>query len=544
MHATSPVGANHPSEGERSQDEDDDMEYLSRRRFLKISATTFAGVAASTQWQPLARLASAADAPAKGIATIPTFCEMCFWRCSGIAYVRDGKLWKFEGNPKDPQSRGRLCPRGTGAVGAHYDPDRLQKPLIRRGERGREEWTAVTWDEALRLHRRPDAEDQGAAWAGSRRRHHTRHRPALFPACAEELGRDQFRRTVVRAMPRPPRRRLCADVRRRPGLTRAHRHREHRLPGPDRVAPRREHAQLAGAGIRQGGRTAHSDHRRRSALLGSGQQGQALAADQAGHRSRAAARVDERAGDRGPLRPGVRREIRPRLRQVRRRDQGVHPRMGGDGNRHRREPDPRYRARIREPSASDDRAPRPARELERRRHAKEPRHRAAVRAARQLGPQGRALPGGRHEDRALSAASVSEVGQAEGGWLGRRALPFRRRRDHDQHPRRDAYQQAVSDQGLVRLLVEHPLRAAEHERDAEGDRQSRPVGRRRHDRKRDRRLRRRRAAGVHVPRAPRRASGRLRPHRMDVAAPAGRRRAARAETGLVDRAKSSRKSSA
>ena len=75
MHATSPVGANHPSEGERSQDEDDEtMEYLSRRRFLKISATTFAGVAASTQWQPLSRLANAADAPAKGIATIPTFC--------------------------------------------------------------------------------------------------------------------------------------------------------------------------------------------------------------------------------------------------------------------------------------------------------------------------------------------------------------------------------------------------------------------------------------------------------------------------------------
>ena len=95
--------------------------------------------------------------------------------------------------------------------------------------------------------------------------------------------------------------------------------------------------------------------------------------------------------------------------------------------------------------------------------------------------------------------------------------------------------EAVSDQGLVRLLVEHPLRAAEHERDAEGDRQPRPAGRRRHDAERDRRLRRRRAAGGHVPRALRRAAGRLRPHRVDVAAPAGRRRAARAEAGLVDR---------
>jgi len=125
------------------------MEHLSRRRFLKISAATFGAAAVATQWEPIARVASAADAPAGAVRTVPTFCEMCFWRCSGIAHVRDGKLWKFVGNPKDPQSRGRLCPRGTGAVGSYYDPDRLQKPLIRRGERGKEEWTAVTWDEAF-----------------------------------------------------------------------------------------------------------------------------------------------------------------------------------------------------------------------------------------------------------------------------------------------------------------------------------------------------------------------------------------------------------
>jgi thiosulfate reductase/polysulfide reductase chain A len=125
------------------------MESISRRRFLKIGATTFGAAAVTTQWEPLARIASAANGPAGAVTTVPTYCEMCFWRCGGIASVRDGKLWKFEGNPRDPQSRGRLCPRGTGAVGAHYDPDRLQKPLIRRGERGKEAWTAVTWDEAL-----------------------------------------------------------------------------------------------------------------------------------------------------------------------------------------------------------------------------------------------------------------------------------------------------------------------------------------------------------------------------------------------------------
>ena len=122
---------------------------VSRRRFLTISAATFGAAAAGAAWQGWMPIASAANTAQGTVTTVPTFCEMCFWRCGGIAHLRDGKLWKFEGNPLDPQSHGRLCPRGTGAVGAHYDPDRLRQPLLRVGERGKEQWKAVTWDEAL-----------------------------------------------------------------------------------------------------------------------------------------------------------------------------------------------------------------------------------------------------------------------------------------------------------------------------------------------------------------------------------------------------------
>lgn len=124
-------------------------ETLTRRRFLKISATTFGAAAAAAQWPRVAQVMAADARAAKGVTATPTFCEMCFWRCGGIAYVRDGRLWKFEGNPLDPQSRGRLCPRGTGAVGSYYDPDRLRRPLIRTGERGKERWRTASWDEAL-----------------------------------------------------------------------------------------------------------------------------------------------------------------------------------------------------------------------------------------------------------------------------------------------------------------------------------------------------------------------------------------------------------
>ncbi len=123
------------------------MNQLSRRRFLKIGAGT---IVAGAGLREAARLIEPTRAAAQaGVRTVPTFCNICFWECGAIASVRDGKLWKVEGNPLDPLSRGRLCPRGTGGIGAQFDPDRLRSPLIRVSERGEEKWKAVTWDEAL-----------------------------------------------------------------------------------------------------------------------------------------------------------------------------------------------------------------------------------------------------------------------------------------------------------------------------------------------------------------------------------------------------------
>ena len=123
------------------------MTTLSRRRFLKISAGTIASAGALAETGHV--IAKAAAKQDSGIRTVPTFCNVCFWECGAIASVRDGKLWKIEGNPLDPLSNGRLCPRGTGGIGAHFDTDRLRSPLLRVSERGEDKWKAVTWDEAL-----------------------------------------------------------------------------------------------------------------------------------------------------------------------------------------------------------------------------------------------------------------------------------------------------------------------------------------------------------------------------------------------------------
>jgi thiosulfate reductase / polysulfide reductase chain A len=121
------------------------MPTLSRRRFLKIS-TGAVGVAAAAGALPATGLPQWLGRAAGGdeIREVPTYCDICFWKCGAIATVRNGRLWKIEGNPRDPLSAGRLCPRGTAGIGAHFDTQRLTSPLLRRRRRGEEEWAQVT----------------------------------------------------------------------------------------------------------------------------------------------------------------------------------------------------------------------------------------------------------------------------------------------------------------------------------------------------------------------------------------------------------------
>ena len=126
------------------------MNSISRRKFLKITGFTVGTAAVASTLNPMLKGAEKINQKSlKGIQKIPTYCDICFWKCGTIAYLKDGELWKVEGNPKDPLSKGRLCPRGTGGIGAVSDPDRLRSPLIRTKERGREVWREVTWNEAL-----------------------------------------------------------------------------------------------------------------------------------------------------------------------------------------------------------------------------------------------------------------------------------------------------------------------------------------------------------------------------------------------------------
>jgi thiosulfate reductase/polysulfide reductase chain A len=125
----------------------------SRREFIKIGGAAVAAAAAgtglATKWWGLDPDV-VHDPGTDGDKVVPTFCELCFWKCGVLAHVRNGRVTKIQGNPEHPLSNGRLCPRGTGGMGLLYDPDRLKKPLLRRkGRRGEQAFEEVSWEAAL-----------------------------------------------------------------------------------------------------------------------------------------------------------------------------------------------------------------------------------------------------------------------------------------------------------------------------------------------------------------------------------------------------------
>lgn len=76
----------------------------------------------------------------------------CGGRCLLIATVRDGRIVRLETDDRPdtvaaPQLR--ACVRGRSYLRRQYHPDRLTQPLKRVGKRGRGEFRAISWEEAL-----------------------------------------------------------------------------------------------------------------------------------------------------------------------------------------------------------------------------------------------------------------------------------------------------------------------------------------------------------------------------------------------------------
>ncbi len=144
------------------------MTPIDRRRFLKVTAITGATAALSACGNPenqIIRFIPEEDL-IPGVSTWkPSVCPLCRAACGVVARVvegdaevfrngqagviRMGLVKKLEGDPEDPISRGKLCPRGQAALQITYHPDRLAAPMKRTGPRGSGQYQEIAWDQAI-----------------------------------------------------------------------------------------------------------------------------------------------------------------------------------------------------------------------------------------------------------------------------------------------------------------------------------------------------------------------------------------------------------
>ena len=128
---------------------------LKRRNFLKGSAAAAAaaGVATTTafasSYDDAKELKKQKEEDIKNAKYTPSICGMCVNMCGVIARNVNGKVTKIDPNPLYTKSRNFMCARGNAGLGGAYDPDRLQTPLIRVGEKGSGKYRKATWEEAL-----------------------------------------------------------------------------------------------------------------------------------------------------------------------------------------------------------------------------------------------------------------------------------------------------------------------------------------------------------------------------------------------------------
>lgn len=96
-----------------------------------------------------ARAEAKIPGPDTGIEIRKTLCSICEHKCLVDAYVQDGRLIKVEGSAGNPVNDGTLCSKAAASRQWIYNPDRIQTPLIRTGERGDGRYAPISWEEAL-----------------------------------------------------------------------------------------------------------------------------------------------------------------------------------------------------------------------------------------------------------------------------------------------------------------------------------------------------------------------------------------------------------
>ncbi len=124
---------------------------VTRRKFIKISSATAAGLAVSSLGFSLKEArAHTQMLKTKYAKESTTICCYCAVGCGAIVHTSkkgDGRVINIEGDPDHVINRGALCAKGSAISQLVENQNRLTEPMYRAPYSG--EWKKVSWDWAL-----------------------------------------------------------------------------------------------------------------------------------------------------------------------------------------------------------------------------------------------------------------------------------------------------------------------------------------------------------------------------------------------------------
>ena len=105
---------------------------ITRRNLLKGTAGAAGGGALASLLSGAPKtLVANAQKPASEVVEdfVPTTCWIGKQDCGILARRINGRVIKFDGDPRHPRNLGKLCPKGMAQIMAVYDPNRVKAPL-------------------------------------------------------------------------------------------------------------------------------------------------------------------------------------------------------------------------------------------------------------------------------------------------------------------------------------------------------------------------------------------------------------------------------
>ncbi|KVD91018.1 sulfate ABC transporter substrate-binding protein [Burkholderia stagnalis] len=131
------------------------MLQMSRRQFLKVTATSLAGSSLALMgFSPTEALAEVRQYKLARTVETRNTCPYCSVGCGILMYsLGDGaknaqsSIIHIEGDPDHPVNRGTLCPKGASLIDFIHSPSRLMHPEYRAP--GSDKWQRISWNDAL-----------------------------------------------------------------------------------------------------------------------------------------------------------------------------------------------------------------------------------------------------------------------------------------------------------------------------------------------------------------------------------------------------------